>query len=612
MTQAVDISHRRLGVNFTGEGVATIRLWAPQLEEVHIRFNDQTFPLLSEAHGYWTLTTPGLRPGDDYEFITTNGKAIPDPASLCQPHGVHGPSRALDLAAFAWTDHKWVNPSLDDYIFYEIHVGTFSPQGNFQCVIEKLPHLKALGITAIELMPVAQFPGVRNWGYDGVFPYAVHTAYGGPRGLQELVNQCHAQGIAVVLDVVYNHLGPEGDYLKEFGPYFTDKYKTPWGDAINFDDAYSDEVRRFFIENVLMWFRDFHIDALRLDAVHAIKDFGAVHILKAIRQEVDAFIRNHWSMHYLFVELDLNDPRYTDAVKRGGYGMDAQWIDEFHHALRVTTGQERSGYYADFQGVGHLAKAYRDAYVYDGQYSEHRLRCFGIPTTQRSGNKFIVFSQNHDQIGNRMLGERTSALVSFSQLKVMAGATILSPYLPLLFMGEEYGEKNPFQYFVHHGDPQLIDNVRRGRREEFAAFHGRDEAPDPQSESTYSNSKLRWERLQEDDHQVLFRYYQALIALRKKHPALRHLDRHALEVFSEEEGNVLIVHRWHHSDHVWCAMNFSKGAQQVALGDDQQLQNVLDSGDAHWKGEKASPSVLEAGSFILPPETLVVYTGKYD
>ncbi|WP_228450574.1 malto-oligosyltrehalose trehalohydrolase [Chryseolinea soli] len=612
MMQAVDIDRRRLGVNFTGEGLATVRLWAPKLEEVHIRFNNQTMPLLPEAHGYWTLTTPNLQPGDDYEFITPNGKAIPDPASLCQPYGVHGASRALDLAAFAWTDHKWVNPSQDDYIFYEIHVGTFSPQGNFQGVIEKLPHLKALGITAIELMPVAQFPGTRNWGYDGVFPYAVHTTYGGARGLQELVNRCHTLGIAVVLDVVYNHLGPEGNYFKEFGPYFTSKYKTPWGEAINFDDAHCDDVRRFFIENVLMWFRDFHIDALRLDAVHAIKDFSPVHILKAIRQEVDAFIQNHWCMHYLFVELDLNDPRYIDLVKRGGYGMDAQWADEFHHALRVTTGQERSGYYADFQGVGHLAKAYRDAYVYDGQYSEHRLKCFGIPATQQAGNKFIVFSQNHDQVGNRMHGERTSALVSFRLLKVMAGATILSPYLPLLFMGEEYGEKNPFQYFVHHGDPQLIRHVRRGRREEFAAFHTRGEAPDPQSESTFINSKLQWDRLQEDEHQALFHYYQALIELRKKHPAFHHLDRFALEVFCEKEANVLVLHRWHHSDHAWCAMNFSKSAQPVALVEDQPLLNVLDSGDAHWKGDEPSPSILHAGSFILPPESLVVYTGKYD
>jgi maltooligosyltrehalose trehalohydrolase len=612
MMQAVAIDHRRLGVNFTGEGTATVRLWAPTLNEVHIRFRDQTLPLRPEARGYWTLTTPNLQPGEDYEFITSNGKALPDPASLCQPQGVHGPSRAVDLAAFAWTDHKWVNPSQDDYIFYELHVGTFSPEGNFQGVIDKLPHLKALGITAIELMPVAQFPGLRNWGYDGVFPYAVHTAYGGPRGLQELVNQCHAQGIAVVLDVVYNHLGPEGNYFKEFGPYFTSKYKTPWGDAINFDDAHSDEVRRFFIENVLMWFRDFHIDALRLDAVHAIKDLSPVHILKAIRQEVDAFIQNHWCMHYLFVELDLNDTRYLDPLKRGGYAMDAQWADEFHHAMRVTAGQERSGYYSDFNGMGHLAKAYRDAFVYDGQYSEHRLKCFGIPATYQAGNKFIVFSQNHDQVGNRMLGERTSALVSFSMLKVMAGATILSPFLPLLFMGEEYGEKNPFQYFVHHGDPQLVDAVRRGRREEFSAFHDAGEAPDPQSESTFRNSKLQWELLQADDHQALFQYYQALIALRKKHPALRHLDRHTLEVFFEEDGDVLVLHRWHHADHAWCAMNFSKRAQHVALADDQSLQNVLDAGDAHWNGKETSPGMLRTGGFILPPESLVVYTGKYD
>ena len=387
---------------------------------------------------------------------------------------------AVDLA-YDWKDEQWKNIPFNDYIIYELHTGTFSPEGNFSGIKTRLDHLLSLGITAIEIMPVAAFPGDRNWGYDGVFPFAVQASYGGAKALQDLVAACHEKGLAVILDVVYNHVGPEGNYLEHFAAYFTDKYHTPWGRAVNFDDKDSDGVRAFVVENALMWFRDFHIDALRLDAVHAIKDFGAVHILEEIRRRTDELMKETGRIHYLIAESDLNDPRYISSIAQYGLGMDAQWVDEFHHALRVTAGENRIGYYLDFNGLSDLAKSYADAYVYTGAYSEERRKTFGRAAKNHPGQQFIVFSQNHDQVGNRMLGERSSTLYGFRMQRLMAAAVLCAPYLPLLFMGEEYGETSPFLYFVSHKDPELIEMVRKGRREEFAALHAKGECTRPSS-----------------------------------------------------------------------------------------------------------------------------------
>lgn len=592
------------------DGKAVVNVWAPFATRAYLKMKSAVIALEKKTHGVWTLVTRDLMPGDDYSFILDD-KELPDPASLCQPHGVHGPSQALDLLEYKWTDLEWTNPPLEEYIIYEIHVGTFSEDGTFNAIIDKLSYLKELGITAIELMPVAHFPGERNWGYDGVFPFATHRHYGGARSLQELVDRCHACGIAVILDVVYNHLGPEGNYFKEFGPYFTSKYKTPWGDAINFDDSGSDPIRQFYIENVLMWLRDFHIDALRLDAVHAIKDLSPVHILREMREYTDALIRSTWRMHYLIAEVDLNDTKFVDATVHNGYGMDAQWTDEFHHALRVTTGQERRGYYSDFNGMAHLAKAYRDAYVYDGQYSEHRAKHFGVPAHHLPGSKFIVFSQNHDQVGNRMLGERSSELVSFNMLKVMAGATLLSPYIPLLFMGEEYGETNPFLYFVDHSDPKLIERVRNGRKEEFAAFQTEQSAPDPQSAETFQRSKLQWDKRHTGMNNILFSFYKEIIALRKTNNVLRRPDRKRMDIIENIDGHVLVVHRWYKHIHLWMIINFSDMAQPVALPVNDVLYRMLDSGDEKWKGNGSSPLELPDGRFEIPSESLVVYTSTH-
>jgi maltooligosyltrehalose trehalohydrolase len=607
----IDITRRGIGVSFSG-GLAEVCVWAPLKEKVEMLVNEtQKIALSKDEFGYWRTSTDQLQPGDRYSFLLDDKGGFPDPASLAQPEGVHKSSMAVNLQDFNWNDNGWNNLPLKDYIIYELHAGTFTDEGTFEAIGKRLDYLKDLGITAIEIMPVAQFPGTRNWGYDGVFPFAVQHSYGQATGLQQLVDQCHERGLAVVLDVVYNHMGPEGNYLDEYGPYFTDKYGTPWGKAINFDDADCDGVRRFFIENVLMWFRDFHIDALRMDAVHAIKDFGHKHILREIKEHVQSLMATTGKIHHLIVECDLNDTRYINPLEEHGYGMDAQWIDEFHHSLRVTAGEERSGYYADFDGIQHLAKAYKDAYVYDGQYSPHRRKKFGVKANN-AGQQFIIFSQNHDQVGNRMLGERSSKLVSPEMQKLMAGAVMVAPYLPMLFMGEEYSETNPFLYFVSHSDPALIEAVRKGRKAEFAAFHAKGEAPDPQSEETFAHSKLQWHLLKEAPHRTMFEYYKSLIALRKSNPVLSNLNRKNLDVRIEEKLQVLMLHRWHEDHHLLCLLNFSKEAQSILVPPlELQWTLLFDSGDPKWAGPQAAvASLTDNNELTLQPETLLIYSNQ--
>lgn len=605
----IKISSRYLGVNFRS-GEAEVCVWAPRAQAAELVKADGASVQLHKAeYGYWKTKTNAVKPGDLYKLRLDNENELPDPASLSQPEGVHGSSQAIDLRSFQWTDSAWQNIPLEDYILYELHTGTFTPEGTFEAIGLKLDYLKDLGVNAIEIMPVAQFPGTRNWGYDGVLPYAVQNSYGGAAGLQKLIDVCHSKGIAVVLDVVYNHMGPEGNYLSNFGPYFTSKYNTPWGEAINFDDTGCDGVRRFFIENVLMWFRDFHIDALRLDAVHAIKDFGPVHILREIKLYVNELMQETGRKHYLIVESDLNDNRLINPLEEHGYGMDAQWIDEFHHALRIAAGGETTGYYADFNGIEHLAKSYRDAYVYDGQYSPHRERSFGIKAENNPAKQFVVFSQNHDQVGNRMMGERTSQLLSFEMQKLLAGAVIFSPFLPMLFMGEEWSEPHPFQYFVSHTDPGLAEAVRKGRKAEFAAFHTQSEAPDPMSEETFMNSKLQWELLNTEPHQTMLNYYKKLIALRKQHPVLRQLNRKQLSVQHDGEKQVLILRRWNEEQQLMCLMNFSGSAQSLIIPpESSNWIKLLDSASPEWKGVQASEQEISSNQKLnLPPESFLVY-----
>jgi maltooligosyltrehalose trehalohydrolase len=603
----LNIHQRSIGTYHKGDKT-NIRVWAPHAETVEIHINTGiTIPLHAEERDYWAAHDIPLQPGDRYMFVM-NGKEFPDPVSLSQPEGVHASSEMIDVSLFRWNDDQWVNPPLEEYIFYELHTGTFTGEGTFGAIEKKLDHLKELGITAIELMPVAAFPGNRNWGYDGVFPFAVHEAYGGANGLQSLIDLCHRKEIAVVLDVVYNHLGPEGNYLEAYGPYFTDKYKTPWGNAINFDDAHSDAIRTYFIENALMWFRDFHIDALRLDAVHAIKDLGAVHFLEELRRCTDELSAFTGKTYYLIAECDLNDPKFIRPVNENGYGMHAQWTDEFHHALRVTAGQDRTGYYSDFNGIAHLAKSYKDAYVYDGQYSAHRQKTFGKKTSN-AGQQFVVFSQNHDHVGNRMLGERSSSLVSYNMQKLMAAAVVVSPYLPLLFMGEEWGATQPFLYFVSHTDPELAEAVRQGRKKEFKEFHTEGEAPDPMSEDSFMQSKLQWEE-RKGSQDVLLNYYKTLIKFRKHFLPLRLFTRQQLEVTGNQLTQNLMLHRWHDNRHVYCFMNFSPQNQPLVLPTSHTLwHKQLDSSSPEWKGNSTIPDELKSGETVnIEAESILIIT----
>lgn len=606
-----NLSKRSIGVNIN-EDSTDVLLWSPHAKKVEIIFNDEeAFELKKEKYGYWSALIKENKDGQLYKFRLNGQTELPDPASLYQPDGVHAHSMVLNLD-FPWTDQNWKNPNQHEYIIYELHTGCFSTEGNFKGIIHKLDHLKELGINAIEIMPVAQFPGERNWGYDGVYPFAVQNSYGGPKGLQELVNACHRKGIAVILDVVYNHFGPEGNYTETFAPYFTDNYKTPWGKAINFDDAWCDGVRNYFIENAIMWFRDFHVDALRLDAVHAIKDNSPEHILYEIKKSKDALEKITGGNYYLIAEVDLNDPKFINSTSVGGYGMNAQWVDEFHHALRVTAGEKSIGYYSDFNGIEHLTKSYRDAYVFDGEFSTHRKKFFGKKTVN-PGEQFIVFSQNHDQVGNRMLGERSSVLYSYEMQKLFAGSVLVSPFLPMLFMGEEWGETNPFLYFVDHGDKEIADAVRKGRKEEFADFHGSEETPDPLALSSFNQSKLQWNLLNEEKHNSMFRYYKELISIRKNYPSLNNLLRKQLHAECNKQSKTLLLHRWHNDESTICIMNFSKKQQFIMPPSySKQWYRIIDSAHPFWLGPSAAPAIVKANqpgteTIVLQPESIQVY-----
>ena len=589
-----------LGAIYLGEGRCQFCVWAPLAKKVEVHVShpqDRMLPLQSSERGYHHGILEGIRPGTLYRYRLDGERERPDPASQFQPQGVHGPSQVVDTH-FPWDDGTWSGISLQEYIIYELHVGLFTPQGTFEAIIPRLDELKDLGITAIELMPVAQFPGDRNWGYDGAYPFAVQNTYGGPEGLKKLVNACHQREVAVILDVVYNHLGPEGNYLGDFGHYFTDRYRTPWGSAVNFDGADSDEVRRFFIENALYWITEFHIDALRIDAVHAILDFSAQPFLLelgfALHRQADQLNRRI----YVIAESALNDIRVIDPPERGGYGLDAQWNDDFHHALHTLLTGEQTGYYQDFGEFQQLVKAFREGFVYSGEYSDYRRRRHGNSSRGIPAQRFVVFSQNHDQVGNRMLGERLSALLSFEALKLAAGAVLLSPFIPLLFMGEEYGEEAPFLYFVSHSDPGLIDAVCHGRKVEFQAFQWQGEPPVPQDPETFLRCKLKWEERHKGKHKVLCTLYRQLIKLRNAIPALNYLSKDNLEVSGMEEERLLLLRRWYNQNQVFCVMNFNTtditARTSLPKG---RWKKIVDSSEKRWQGPGSLiPKTWESGA----------------
>ena len=539
-----------LGAKVIAPGRCQFRVWAPKRERVELRIiapYDRIIPM-ERTSGYHEATVDA-RPGARYYYLL-DGIQRPDPASRFQPEGVHGASEVVD-SAFDWHDAAWKGVALEDYVIYELHVGTFTPEGTLDAIIPKLDRLRDLGITAIELLPIGQFPGTRNWGYDGVYISAVQNSYGGPLALKRLVDAAHQRGLVVILDVVYNHLGPEGNYLAEFGPYFTDRYKTAWGQALNFDGPHSDDVRWFFIHNALMWIEEFHVDALRVDAVHAIIDHSAEPFL----QDLTAAVGDRAIM---IAESDLNDPRVITPREKLGLGFHTQWNDDFHHALHALLTGEKSGYYAGYGTVTDLARVLSNGYLYVGQHSAYRGRKYGLKPDTTDGSQFIVYTQNHDQIGNRMSGERLAALLSPQQLRLAAAAMALSPFLPMLFMGEEYGETAPFQYFTSHSDPDLIDAVRRGRREEFEEFEWHGEAPDPHDERTFQRSKLTWK-----EDAALCDFYRDLLRIRRETPSLRSLDLAKVETFADDARRVVILRR----DAVRIGLNFSDSEQTIDVPD---------------------------------------------
>jgi maltooligosyltrehalose trehalohydrolase len=567
-------------------------VWAPHAKSVDLILDERRIPLASTGQGYWHADV-SAQAGQDYKYSLDGASAIPDPRSRWQPAGVHGASQVLE---FRPARGGFRAAPLSEAVIYELHVGTFTPEGTYAAAQMRLPHLCELGVTHLELMPLATFPGQRGWGYDGVDLFAPFPAYGTPAELAAFVHACHTHGLAVLLDVVYNHLGPDGNYLASYGPYFTERYKTGWGAAINYDGPQSDEVRRFVIDNALMWLEDYEFDGLRLDAVHAIFSFEAVHVLEELSNAVRALGKELGRPLLLIAESDLNDPRLVRSVSRGGYGLDAHWVDDFHHALhRYFTG-ETDGYYADFEGLRDVAGALRDGYVYQGQHSVHRGRKHGRRPEGVDPHQLIVSAQNHDQIGNRAQGERLSSLLEMAPLKAIAALTLLSPFVPLLFQGEEWGASTPFLYFTDHQDPELGRLVAEGRSKEFSTFRWQGTVPNPQELRTFERSKLDWSELLKPRHAELFEWYRRLIRLRRDRPEIpreSRVDSPAPAVSFDEAAQWLtFVHNG-----VLVALNWLDHAQRVPLPRGEwNLSMRSDSGQAPESG-------------AMPPWTTFIYIG---
>jgi maltooligosyltrehalose trehalohydrolase len=582
------------------DGSVEWRLWAPSCERVELVLFDVSghcaIAMQQAGNGYFVHCERRMEDGARYLYRLPDGMELPDPASRWQPDGVHRPSAVFTPERFAWSDGAWRGVPREDLVIYELHVGTFTPEGTFAAVLPRLAALRELGVTALEIMPVAQFPGGRGWGYDGVHPYAVQSTYGGPRGLQELVDAAHREGLAVILDVVYNHLGPEGNYLARFGPYFNDRYHTPWGSAVNYDGRDSDAVREFVLNNVRMWIRDFRMDGLRLDAVQTIFDLSARHILADVENAAHEEGERRGLPVHVIAETDQNDVCLLNPQDRGGYGLDAVWADDFHHALHSYLTGERHDYLADYGSVDKLVKAYNEVFVLDGRYSRHHRRRFGSRADGIDRDRFVVCIQNHDQTGNRAMGDRLGTLVPPEAQRLAAALLLLSPSTPLLFMGEEYGETRPFPFFCSFEDPELIEAVRRGRREDYAASYGlHGEVPDPQSEETFHAAQLSWQWPEGTHHAGLRRLYEEMLAARRAWPALR--DRKqtvARAVQSSDGGDMLILERGGRGGIVAIAnlTNRPQTRPQIDLASRRLLLSSADERFGGLRREAESPATL--------------------
>jgi maltooligosyltrehalose trehalohydrolase len=545
--------------------MSLLRVWAPVADEVSVEVGGRTHPM-NRVHpsGWWEAFVADAGHGTDYAFRLDGGPPRPDPRSLWQPHGVHGPSRVYEHSEFTWSDEGWRGLALPGSVLYEMHVGTFTTEGTFDAAIERLDHLVDLGLDAVELLPIAAFDGHHGWGYDGVDLYAVHEPYGGPDGFKRFVDACHARGLAVVLDVVYNHLGPSGNYLGEFGPYFTDVHSTPWGPSINLDAPGSDDVRAWIVENAASWLRDFHVDGLRLDAVHALVDTRATHVLEELAVEVEVLAAHVGRPLFLIAESDLNDPRLVRAREAGGFGLHAQWADDVHHALHALLTGERHGYYVDFGPLSTLAEALQRVFVHAGTVSTFRGRHHGRPfdPAVTPGWRFVGYTQNHDQVGNRALGDRPSVSLSPGLLKVGAALLMCSSYTPMLFMGEEWGATTPWMFFTSFPDDGLSVTVREGRQEEFAS-HGwaAQDIPDPQNPVTFERSRLDWAEADKEPNREVLDWYRHLIRLRRSRSELTdgRLDRVAVDY--DEDARWLVLYR----DRVAVAVNLAAQRQALPL-----------------------------------------------
>jgi len=599
----------RLGASLLPAGAGVrFAVWAPRQASVEVEIltpEVRRVRLKRVGAGIFEGVVPETRVGGDYFFVLEGEKRRPDPRSRHQPQGVHGPSRVVDPSAFPWTDHGWTGRALKSYVLYELHVGTFTSEGTFDGVIARLDHLKGLGVTAVEVMPVAEFPGERNWGYDGVHLFAPQSSYGGPDGLRRLVDACHARGLAFVLDVVYNHLGPEGNYLGEFGFYFSDRYRTPWGDALNFDGPESDQVRRHFIDNALFWAREYHVDGLRLDAVHGIFDFSARHVLEELRTEMGELSSEAGRPLHVIAESDLNDVRVIAPREVGGFGHDAQWSDDFHHAARALLAGETRAYFADFGKVEDLRKAMLEGFVFDGRYSPYRRRRHGNSAADRPGEQFVVFLQNHDQVANATQGARLSARVEASRLRLGAALLICSPALPLLFQGEEWGTLTPFFYFVSHGDPGLIEAVRRGRHAEHLDFLAQEAGgsveqvfADPSLAATFEACRLDWSEREAPANAALLVLHKALLELRRSQPSLGNGRRDLARAQADEQGRTLWMERGDpEAESIVCLFNLSNEARDLGrVFSPGSYRLLLSTEEARFGGKATTlpPAALEA------------------
>jgi maltooligosyltrehalose trehalohydrolase len=578
-------------------------LWAPYAKKLAVKVGDVLYAMSGpdgpDDRGWWKASVDAAEYGMDYAFVLNDDPTpYPDPRGMWQPHGVHGASRLYDQAAFHWSDGRWQGPPLSGAVIYEMHMGTFTSTGTFDAAIERLDYIAGLGVTHLEVMPVAEFPGRYGWGYDGASLFAVSNQYGGPDGLKRFVDACHQRGLAVLLDVVYNHFGPVGNYATKFGPYLINKHHTPWGDAVNFEDTGSDEVRRFFCDNALMWMRDYHIDGLRLDAVHEFTDHSAIHFMEQLSAEVEVLSSTLERKLVLIAESDLNDPRVITPREAGGYGMDAQWNDDFHHALFTILNSDASekGYYVDFGSFEKFRKALTEMFVFDGIYSRYRSRTHGRPVKGLSAHHFVGFIQNHDQVGNRAVGDRLEQIVGLNRAKVGAGILLMSPAIPLLFQGEEFAASTPFQYFADHDEPEMAKAVSEGRRREFAAFGWNPDAiPDPESIETFERSKLRWAEVNEGNHEEMLQWYRKLIHLRRTSAALNDGDTGHVKVSFDEKA------RWMEMDRGPVKVMFNLGEAPAEFENPQRLRLALAS--------CADVEVAE-DKVILPPDTLAVLSGE--